>query len=47
MEQSFGRGVRFNGDWCKTYILDGCFADLYKYNENDFSEITKKRLVKE
>lgn len=47
MEQSFGRGVRFNGDWCKTYILDGCFANLYKYNENDFSEITKKRLVKE
>lgn len=27
--QSIGRGIRYNGDWCQTYILDGCFSSLY------------------
>ena len=26
--QGIGRGVRHNGDWCKTYILDGCITRL-------------------
>ena len=27
--QGIGRGVRFNGDWCVSYILDACFWKLY------------------
>lgn len=27
--QGIGRGVRYNGDWCVTYILDACFWNLY------------------
>lgn len=27
--QALGRGIRHKTDWCITYILDGCFMDLY------------------
>lgn len=43
LEQGFGRGVRFNGDWCVNYILDGCIASLIKYNANLFSRNTQMR----
>lgn len=42
-EQGFGRGVRFNGDWCVNYILDGCVINLVKYNSHLFSKDTIKR----
>lgn len=34
--QSIGRGIRYNGDWCQTYILDGCFASLYYSMKKSF-----------
>ena len=43
LEQGFGRGVRYNGDWCVNYILDGCIASLIKYNANLFSRNTQAR----
>lgn len=42
LEQGFGRGIRFNGDWCITYILDGCISDLLRYN--DFNKNIQNRL---
>ena len=34
--QMCGRGVRHKDDWCKTYILDSAFADLYRKNKRLF-----------
>ena len=42
LEQGIGRGVRFNGDWCITYILDGCISDLLKYNK--FNKNIERRM---
>ena len=36
--QGIGRGVRSETDYCSTYILDGCFADLVKRSGNLFSK---------
>lgn len=44
LEQGFGRGVRFNGDWCINYILDGCFVSLMR--NDSFNEETTKRFKK-
>lgn len=44
MEQGFGRGVRFDGDWCVNFILDGCFANLLRYSQNLFSSNTLSRI---
>lgn len=48
LSQGIGRGVRFNGDWCNTYILDGCFEDILnnKKSSRNLSDSTKCRLVK-
>jgi len=42
--QGIGRGVRFNGDWCVTYILDACFWNLYNATKEQYKEDFKKRL---
>jgi Rad3-related DNA helicase len=42
LEQGFGRGIRFNGDWCINYILDGCIIDLLKFNT--FNKNIQKRI---
>lgn len=42
--QGIGRGVRFNGDWCVSYILDACFWKLYLDTQEQYSEEFKKRL---
>jgi Rad3-related DNA helicase len=42
--QGIGRGVRFNGDWCVSYILDACFWKLYLETQDQYSEEFKKRL---
>ena len=34
--QGIGRGVRYNGDWCVTYILDACFRTLYISTKNQY-----------
>lgn len=42
--QGIGRGVRFDGDWCVSYILDACFWKLYLETEDQYSNEFKKRL---
>ena len=44
LEQGFGRGVRFDGDWCVNFILDGCFVNLLRYSQNLFSSNTLSRI---
>ena len=34
--QGVGRSIRKEGDYADTYILDGCFVDLLRYNRNSF-----------
>lgn len=46
LEQGFGRGIRYDGDWCINYILDGCFANILKYNGNKIHRGIKARLKK-
>ena len=42
--QGIGRGVRFNGDKCITYILDGCFYDLFKKTRKQYPYELQKRI---
>jgi Rad3-related DNA helicase len=42
--QGIGRGVRYNGDWCKTYIMDNCFRRLYRNTKDQYSEEMQKRI---
>lgn len=42
--QGIGRGNRFKDDWCKTYILDACFIDLYKRTINQYPDYLKDRM---
>ena len=48
LSQGIGRGVRFNGDWANTYILDGCFSDILNNEKSsrNLSKDLKNRLVK-
>lgn len=43
--QSIGRGVRNNKDWCKTYILDGCFFDLLRKTKSQYPQELLDRIV--
>lgn len=43
--QGMGRSIRHENDWCKTYILDGCFVDLFKRSQNSFPPEFKDRIV--
>lgn len=45
--QGFGRGVRFNGDYCINYILDACFYDLLARNSNDFPDYITERFMRD
>jgi len=42
--QGIGRGVRYNGDWCVTYILDACFFGLYQSTKHQYSEELQNRI---
>ena len=42
--QGIGRGVRYNGDWCVTYILDACFMNLYLSTKDQYSEELQSRI---
>ena len=42
--QGIGRGVRYNGDWCVTYILDASFNQLYRSTKNQYSEELQERI---
>ena len=41
--QSIGRGVRYNGDWCQTYFLDGSFSFFWYQMKNSFPLETQRR----
>lgn len=45
LQQGFGRGIRYNGDWCVSYVLDGCFADLLKFNNHLIDREILDRIV--
>ena len=42
--QGIGRGVRYNGDWCVTYILDACFWNLYISTKNQYPKELQDRI---
>ena len=42
--QGIGRGVRYNGDWCVSYILDACFWKLYLETQDQYPNEFKNRL---
>ena len=42
--QGIGRGNRNETDFCTTFILDGCFKDLYMATEEQYSEEMKERM---
>ena len=42
--QGIGRGVRNAKDWCKTYILDGCFYNLYTSTKDQYAPELQERI---
>lgn len=42
--QGIGRGVRYDGDWCVTYILDACFWNLYISTKDQYPPELQKRI---
>lgn len=42
--QSIGRGVRYDGDWCQTYILDGSFTYFYYQMKSAFPLEMQRRI---
>ena len=42
--QGIGRGIRFDGDWCVTYIFDACFWKLYLDTQDQYPEELQKRI---
>lgn len=42
--QGIGRGNRHADDWCITYILDGCFGQLYKSTAEQYPIELKNRI---
>ena len=42
--QAIGRGVRNEHDYCTTYILDGCFGNLYQQTKDQYSTELQNRI---
>jgi len=42
--QGIGRGVRSDNDWCRTYILDGCFSLLYQQTKDQYPKSIQERI---
>ena len=42
--QGIGRGIRYNGDWCVTYIFDACFWNLYNSTLEQYSPELQERI---
>ena len=42
--QSLGRGVRNENDYCTTYILDGCFTNLYQQTKEQYPKYIQDRI---
>ena len=42
--QGIGRGIRYDGDWCVTYIFDACFWSLYNSTKEQYSQELQDRI---
>lgn len=42
--QGIGRGIRNKKDWCRTYILDGCFSTLYYQTKDQYPKNIQERI---
>ena len=42
--QGIGRGVRYDGDWCVTYIFDACFWNLYLSTKEQYPKELQERI---
>lgn len=42
--QGIGRGIRYNGDWCVTYIFDACFYNLYNSTIDQYPKELQERI---
>ena len=42
--QGIGRGIRYNGDWCVTYIFDACFNNLYHSTKHQYPKELQDRI---
>lgn len=42
--QGIGRGIRYNGDWCVTYIFDACFWNLYNSTKEQYPKELQDRI---
>lgn len=42
--QGIGRGIRYDGDWCVTYIFDACFWNLYINTKDQYPPELQKRI---
>jgi len=42
--QGIGRGIRFDGDWCVTYIFDACFWNLYLSTQEQYPKELQDRI---
>ena len=42
--QGIGRGIRYDGDWCVTYIFDACFWNLYINTRDQYPPELQKRI---
>lgn len=42
--QGIGRGIRYDGDWCVTYIFDACFWSLYINTKDQYPFELQKRI---
>lgn len=42
--QGIGRGNRSKDDYCATFILDGCFGQLYAQTSEQYPEFIKRRI---
>ena len=42
--QGIGRGNRSKDDWCITYIVDGCFEQLYNVTKEQYPKELQDRI---
>lgn len=42
--QSLGRGIRHKEDWCRTYVLDGCFASVFNQTRSNLTPELVRRV---
>ena len=42
--QGIGRGIRYDGDWCVTYIFDACFWNLYNSTLEQYPPELQERI---